>query len=235
MSGRADAGAPVVLVHGIGMSHRYFRRLAAALRRRRTVIVVDLPGHGASPKPGRDVDVGEMARALAVVLAETGAGGCVLVGHSMGAQWVVETALQAEELVSRVVVIGPVVDDAHRTVFAQMRALAVDCLREPPRVNVVVFTDYLRCGVRWYLTQLRHMMTYPTEDRVARLRQPLLVLRGERDPIADVRWGRALAARTADGRFAQVGGAAHVAQSTAPLAVAARILTFAPSPDRAVS
>lgn len=222
-------GAPVVLVHGIGMSHRYFRPLRDLLRRHRTVISVDLPGFAGLPRPKGDMDIARMARGLAVVLARSDAAGCVLVGHSMGAQWAVETASFAPGLVARVVAIGPVADDAHRTVPAQMIGLANDSLREPPRVNTVVLSDYARCGMRWYLAQLPHMMTYPIEDRVARLRQPLLVLRGSRDPIADSRWCRELALRAADGRFAEIPGAAHVAQATGAQAVAAQLLAFAPA------
>ncbi|MFS0866422.1 alpha/beta fold hydrolase [Microbacterium sp. 179-B 1A2 NHS] len=219
----------MVLVHGIGMSSRYFRNLSRRLRGHRRVVCVDLPGHGGLRRPGRDVDVAAMARGLAVVLERTDAAGCVVVGHSMGAQWVVETALIAPDLVARVVAIGPVTDDAHRTVPAQAAALAMDSLREPPRVNAVVFSDYVRCGIRWYLTQLRHMMAYPLEGRVARLSQPLLVLRGARDPIAGTRWCRALAASARDGRFVEIPGAAHVAQATRTDAVAAQLLALVPA------
>ena len=43
------AGRPVVLIHGVSMSRRFFDRNAAPLAERFRVINVDLRGHGESP------------------------------------------------------------------------------------------------------------------------------------------------------------------------------------------
>lgn len=222
-----DAGAQhpaVVLVHGIGVSHRYFARLHDVLSATRRVYSIDLPGFGGLPKPGRDVDVPAMARALATVVASLGVGAVVLVGHSMGSQWVVELGVQRPELVTDVVVMGPVTDESHRSVGAQTLALSLDTLGETPAINAIVFTDYLRCGPRWYLTQLRHMLTYPIEYRVTLLQRPLLIVRGARDPIAGLEWCRLLRARAAAAAVVQVPRGRHVVQHSAPRAVASAIL-----------
>ncbi|WP_026373717.1 alpha/beta fold hydrolase [Agrococcus lahaulensis] len=226
----ADASAPdpthptVVLVHGIGVSRRYFARLHGVLATQARVISVDLPGFGGLPKPGRDVDVEAMARGLGEALDSIGAGPVVLVGHSMGAQWVVELALQRPELVSLVVTIGPVTDHRHRSPAAQALALLVDGLREPPSGNAIILSDYVRAGPAWYLVQLRHMLGYPLERAVERLRVPLLVVRGERDPIAGLRWSRELRDRAPRARLVHVPGHPHAVQHTAPRAVASAIL-----------
>ncbi|MFG6402824.1 alpha/beta fold hydrolase [Microbacterium sp. P04] len=222
----AAAGSPYVLIHGIGMSHRYFTRLHDELAADAPVHSIDLPGFGGLPKPGRDLDVTEMATSLAEVIDRVIGEPVVLVGHSMGAQWVVELAALRPDLVLGVVAMGPVSDDRHRTVMAQARALALDSLGEPPRANAIVFGDYLRCGVRWYLTQVRHMVSYPIEDRVAQLRAPLLVLRGGSDPIAGVDWCRRLRDRALDAAFVTVPRGFHVVQWSAPRAVASAIAAF---------
>ena len=216
-----------VLVHGIGMSHRYLARLHDVLSEDRAVYSVDLPGFAGLPKPGVDVDVPTMAAALAEVVAGLEAGACILVGHSMGAQWVVELAAQRPDLAALTVVIGPVSDAEHRSLPAQALALAVDTLGETPRINAIVFTDYLRCGVPWYLAQARHMVAYRIEDRVAELAMPLLVVRGENDPIAGTRWCRMLRDRAPAGSLAIIPGRHHVAQFSSPRAVAAAILAHA--------
>jgi pimeloyl-ACP methyl ester carboxylesterase len=218
------AGSPaIVLVHGIGVSHRYLSRLHDALATERTVFSIDLPGFGGLPKPGRDVDVATMADALATVVAALDAGPVVLVGHSMGSQWVVELGVRHPELVTDVVAMGPVADTRHRTVMAQTIALALDTLGEPLDINAVVFTDYLRCGIPWYLTQLRHMLGYPIEERVPALSIPLLLIRGGRDPIAGVEWCRMLRDRSRQATLVHIPGQHHVAQQSAPRAVAAAI------------
>ena len=217
----------IVLVHGIGVSHRYLSRLHGELAARRTVFSIDLPGFGGLPKPRRDLDVREMAHALGRVVAGLGVGPVVLLGHSMGSQWVVETSLQRPDLVTTVVAMGPVADDRYRTIVSQTRALAVDTLGEPPSVNVIVFTDYLRCGVPWYLTQLRHMLAYRLEERVPDLAVPLLVIRGGADPIAGLEWCRRLRRSAPTAELVLIPRHHHVAQHSSPKAVASAILTLA--------
>ncbi len=212
--------SPVVLVHGIGMSHRYLSRLHRVLAESTRVFSLDLPGFGGLPKPAVDLDVVEMGAAIARVLEQLDVGPVVLVGHSMGTQWVVETAIQRPNLVQQTVIIGPVTDREHRSFPAQARALGLDTLRETPLINAIVFTDYVRCGIPWYLVQLRHMLAYPLEDRVAELTVPLLVIRGAQDPIAGLDWCRLLRDRAVSGALVQIPGHPHICQHSAPRAVA---------------
>ncbi|MCS5735197.1 alpha/beta fold hydrolase [Herbiconiux daphne] len=226
----ATSGRPrphaVVLIHGIGTSHRYLAKLHAEFETAGDVYSIDLPGFAGLPKPGTAPGVAAMAAGLARVLDELGVSDAVLVGHSMGAQWVVELAVERPDLAATVVAIGPVADDRHRTLLAQSAALGLDVLGETPAVNAVVLVDYLRCGPVWFLRESRPMLTYPLEDRVALLTMPFLVLRGGNDPIAGTSWCRRLRDRAPHGRFVVVPGHRHVVQFTAPRAVAAGIRSF---------
>jgi len=225
-----SASRTYVLVHGIGVSHRYLRRLHLQLSLDAEVISVDLPGFGGLPKPSSNLDVAAMARGLGALLDQLDLRDVAVVGHSMGSQWVIELAAQRPDLVSHVIAMGPVVDDRYRTPFAQARALAVDSLGESPAVNWLVFSDYLRCGMRWYGAQLRHMLAYPIEDRARSLTPPLLVLRGQRDPIAGLEWCRRLRDAARDSLLVEVPRGRHVVQERAPRAVAAAIEAFVASP-----
>jgi len=221
----ADPDAPVfVLVHGIGMSHRYLSRLHRELSARGTVASLDLPGFGGLPKPGTDLGVARMADVIAGVLPAITERPVVLVGHSMGAQWVVEAAVRHPARVDGVAVIGPVADDAHRSLPAQARALALDSLGESPPINAIVFTDYVRCGIRWYLTQARHMLAYPLEERARELTVPLLVIRGANDPIAGRAWCRRVRDAAPLARLVEIPGGHHVAQQSSPGAVASAVV-----------
>ncbi|MDQ1056180.1 pimeloyl-ACP methyl ester carboxylesterase [Arthrobacter globiformis] len=240
----SGAGQPAyVLLHGIGVSHRYLARLhvelaqgaeapqspqAECLDRGAAVYSFDLPGFGGMPRPGRQVTVGEYAAFVATVLAERGVESCIVIGHSMGVQFAVELALQVPGLVTRTVLMGPVVDPARRSAAWHALALTRDSLfSEPPLTNVVVFTDYFRTGFRWYLTELPVMMEYPLDSRLRGVAQPVLVLRGGRDPIARRPWCEYLAAQATDGAFAEVSGRGHVVQDTATGEVAQAIRRWA--------
>lgn len=220
-------GPAYVLIHGIGVSHRYLRRLHGVLAESGPTYSLDLPGFGGTPKPGRQLSVEDYGAFIAEALKSSGIGSYILVGHSMGVQFAIEAALYAPAHAMQLVLMGPVVDERHRTVARQGLALFLDSLlRESASSNWAVLTDYFRCGPRWYFTELPVMMRYPTEKRLAGIDLPVLVLRGNRDQVAGPQWSRRLAAAVPQGRFAEIPGAGHVAQHLRPQEVAAAIRSF---------
>ena len=78
------AGRPVVLIHGVTMSRRFFDRNAAPLAERFRVINVDLRGHGESPAHEGGHTVAQYARDVKHLLGVLELDGAVLVGWSMG-------------------------------------------------------------------------------------------------------------------------------------------------------
>jgi pimeloyl-ACP methyl ester carboxylesterase len=227
-SSPAMPGRPTfVLLHGIGMSHRYLARLHERLAATGTVHSIDLPGFGATPHPEHALTVEDQARVVGATLDMLGVASATVVGHSMGTQFAIEVARQRPELVERLVLMGPVTDPKRRTVPQQAFALALDTFREPLGANLLVFTDYWRCGPRWYLKTLPSMMDYPTVVRLRDVGCPVLVLRGEHDPIATVDFCRELVAAAPDARLLQLAGHAHVLQHAAPGSVASAITRFA--------
>lgn len=232
--GSGDSSSPVyVLVHGIGASHRYFQRLHDELAITSEVYSIDIPGFGGLPKPNIAPTVFGVAAALGTVVERLHVQNVVLIGHSMGAQWVVETAVLHPGLTSAVVIIGPVADERHRTLPAQSAALFRDVLGETPAVNAVVMIDYLRCGPSWFLRETKPMLSYPIERRVPLLNVPLLVIRGGKDPIAGIRWCRQLRDAARWGRLVVVPGHHHVVQFTAARTVRSAIHSFAGNSVRA--
>jgi pimeloyl-ACP methyl ester carboxylesterase len=225
--GDGDDGPPVVLVHGIGVSSRYFTRLARALAADGSVHVVELPGFGAAPRPDEPLTVEEHAATVNAYVRSAGLGQAVLVGHSMGVQVVVEAALQDPEPYAAVVGIGGVVDPGARTAVRQGLRLAHNSLLEPPLSNWAVLRDYARTGPRWYLKTVPIMLGYRTEEALPRLRVPLLLLRGSRDPIAGPAWTEQMRRLAPDARLVEIEGAAHVAQYSRPEQVAEEIRAHA--------
>ena len=214
-------GTVHVLVHGIGVSARYLRRLARELAVGGAhVLIPELPGFGRTPRTPSAPTIPELADGLAAELDARGITGAVLTGHSMGTQVVAEAVRRHPHLARRVVLIGPVVDPAAPSVVAQALRLARDGLAEPPGGNAIVIGDYLRAGPRWYAAQLPHMLRYRIEEAVAELACPVLVVRGARDPVAPAAWTRRLAA-AAGGVAVEVPRAAHLVQHVRAREVAA--------------
>jgi pimeloyl-ACP methyl ester carboxylesterase len=114
------------------------------------------------------------------------------------------------DLVAGAVLISPVVDVAARRVLLQAVRLAGSNLYETPRTIAITARAYAACGVRWFSTIVRAMMRYPVEQRMARVRAPVVLMRGEHDAVAPERWLEALAGLLDDGAETRTGpGAAH--------------------------
>lgn len=103
----AGAGAPVVLVHGLGGFKESWGSLPdSVVAGGRRALAVDLPGFGeAEPAPGRPT----RRHVEGVLELLAGTGPAVLVGHSLGAQSVLACAARAPRLVRGLVLLGPYV------------------------------------------------------------------------------------------------------------------------------
>lgn len=77
-------GRPVVLLHGVCMSRRFFERNAGPLAERFRVVNVDLRGHGESPASEGGHTVAQYAQDVKHLLDTLELEGAVLVGWSMG-------------------------------------------------------------------------------------------------------------------------------------------------------
>jgi len=215
-----------VLVHGIGVSSRYFRPLARELAKRGRVYLVDLPGYGAAPDPRRDVTLADHAAVLAGFLRESRLENPVLVGHSMGAQVVSVLAERHPDVSDRIVALAPTLPPESRSTWRAIGTLLRDGTREPFRVIVIAVTDYLvRCGLPYLWRQLPHLIGDRLEDRIPKHAAPTLVITGHIDPVVPVEWGRMLAERGPTTRFVQVRGP-HVIMHTDPVTIARHIAGF---------
>lgn len=88
----AAGGVAVVLVHGLVVSGLYMVPTAERLAPFYRVFVPHLPGFGRSDKPGRALNVAELADALGEWMDAAGLGRAVLVGNSLGCQVVADMA-----------------------------------------------------------------------------------------------------------------------------------------------
>ena len=224
VAGAPTDGRPYVLVHGIGVSSRYFHPSAAQLAKYGTVYLVDLPGYGSAPNPRRDVTIVDHANVLARFLAADGIDDPILVGHSMGTQVVTQLVLDSPETTDRIVLLAPTMDPAARTFWRAAGRLLRDIVaHEPPEVNAQVSIDYFfRCGIPYFLRQTKHLLGDRIEDRLPLLDAKALVVRGDRDCISPEGWSREVARLLRDGSYEEVAGP-HVIMFTDPPRVAALI------------
>jgi pimeloyl-ACP methyl ester carboxylesterase len=220
------AKAPVwVLLHGLAVSHRYLMPTAAALPG--SVLVPDLPGFGLSGKPARVLTTEEHAEIIAAWMDAAGLGAAHLLGNSFGCQIAVELAIRRPDLAASLILVGPTVDPAAPTAGGQIRRWVHDLLGEDPQQLPILLTDFRDAGPRRVLRTLRHAVRHHIERRLPLVEAPVLILRGQHDPIAPPDWTTHAAAKARTGSAGIISGAAHNAVTTAGAAVAAAAATFA--------
>ena len=85
-------GRKLLLVHGLGGSWRSWSTILDGLSKERTVIAIDLPGHGASPAEQDSGTFEGLVGSVQRFIADNKLAGIDLVGSSMGARIVLELA-----------------------------------------------------------------------------------------------------------------------------------------------
>ena len=98
-------GHKLLLVHGLGGSWRSWSTILDALSIDRTVIAIDLPGHGATPADHDSGTFDGLVGSVERYIAENQLVGIDLVGSSMGARIVLELARRGN--VGNVVALDP--------------------------------------------------------------------------------------------------------------------------------
>lgn len=191
------AGAPtglpeVVLVPGLGAPGYlvpWVRQIAGWTR----ATVLDLPGWRWGRATACPATVADIGTAAAQWLTEQDRRDVVLLGHSTGAQAAVRAASLVGGRLAGLVLAGPTFDPAARTVPRLLRRVAPTLAHERLAELPAVLPSYLHSGginlLRFLLDALRDR----PEDRVGRLRVPVLVMTGEHDGFAPPAWAHQLA------------------------------------------
>ena len=98
-------GRKLLLIHGLGGSSQSWTTIFDALSVYRTVIAIDLPGHGATPAEDDSGTFVGLVGSVERYIEDNGLGGIDIVGSSMGARIVLELARRGN--VGNVVALDP--------------------------------------------------------------------------------------------------------------------------------
>jgi pimeloyl-ACP methyl ester carboxylesterase len=209
--GRREDPLPIVLLHGTSASLHTWDGWVAALAPTRRVVRFDLPGFGLTgPFASGDYSLPSYVRFVRALLDQQGIARCVLAGNSFGGTiaWAVAAA-QPERverlilvdaggypLVSRAVPIGfriartPGLNQLSR--FILPRRVIESSLRnvygDPDKVTAALVDRYyeltLRAGNRLAVAErLRQAPAGILADEIAKVKQPTLILWGEKDRL----------------------------------------------------
>ena len=226
VSADVDEMPPVVLVHGLVIASRYMLPLAERLAPLRTVYAIDLPGYGLSAKPRRVLSISELTGALDEWMQAEGLSIAHFVGNSFGCQILAEFAARYPRRVDRLVLQGPTVDPDARTFLRQVCRIIRNSARERPGLGRIMMADYARAGLRRIVGTIRMALQDRIESKLPYIEAPVLVVRGQHDPLAPQRWVERVCRLLPRGELAVIPGAAHTINYTGPDALMAVVKPF---------
>ncbi|RVU38108.1 alpha/beta fold hydrolase [Hwanghaeella grinnelliae] len=229
-----DTGPAVVMVHGLGGDSNSFQPLMGIMEGFR-VLRPDLPGAGRSPiRPGRSGIQG-MADNVLDALRAAGVAKAHFVGHSMGTLVCQYIAAQHPECVTALTLMGPILEPPiaaraglkERAEAARTNGMAgiADAVshgsvseasrKANPVVPAFVRESLMRQDPRGYAD---HCIAL-SEAKPARhdaIKAPTLLIAGEKDPVAPVPMGKALAQAITGARLEVIPDVAHWMMMEAP-------------------
>ena len=252
--GPAGDSVPVLLLHGTSSSLHTWEGWVKTLATQRRVISVDLPGFGLSgPSPSADYRDEAYLDFMAALLDHLKLERVILGGNSLGGQIAWQYAVRAPERVqalilvdaagypfapqdvplawqaSRLPLIGPLSEHVLPRKLVEYSVRQV--YGNPDLVNTALVDRYfeltLRAGNRTALRQrLAQWRGGEQAAKIQSLRQPTLILWGERDRLLPPSDAQAFARDIAGSRLVMLPGLGHVPQEEDPAASLKPVLEF---------
>jgi len=227
----------LLLIHGAGGNGEIWEEQVAFFKGQHSVFRLNLPGHGGSDLPGEDriSAYAEGVRLLSEKLFAKEP--FVLVGHSMGGAIVLELALNPQEGLKGIVLVGSGAKLAVTRAIFQMlsenpeaffesigqfafssttpialreRFVRVTRLCPPP----VIFNDFKACD------------HFDIRTRLPEIKLPTLILCGEEDQLTPVKYSRYLHENMTSSRLVLIPHAGHLVMAEQPDRLNSAIQSF---------
>lgn len=175
----AGQGFPLVMLHGNGEDHTYFKHQMAPFSERYQVIALDTRGHGQSPRGTAPFTLEQFAEDLKGFLDSREISRCHLLGFSDGANIALLFALKYPDYVEKLVLNG-----------ADLSPSGVKLSTQAPIVlgwgllQVIRRLDK-RARPKWELLDLMTTQPHINPKALSALSMSTLVVAGKRDMIRD--------------------------------------------------
>jgi pimeloyl-ACP methyl ester carboxylesterase len=204
----AGSGPPLILLHGLSGSGRWWGRNVPAFADSFRTYSVDLPGFGAS-RGVRWSRLDDIADRLADWLVNEGLSQAHIAGHSLGGAVAARLAARHPDRIDRLVL----VDAAIRLQGTRSMARPVHAMRTIGRGSLgfapLLVRDLLRCHPRSFVAATVDALQTDWEPHLRRIKAPTLVVWGERDAITPRALGHEIAAVVPGARLFTLAEAGH--------------------------
>lgn len=229
----------IVFLHGAGSSHHVWRDQWAGLKGSARLVIPDLPGHAESSGTARE-SIQEYAAWLADFIGELELGNFVLAGHSMGGAVALTAAISGIRGLDALVLAGtgaklrvsPIIFDGITNRFPEFAPEFVDLVMAKDAgsgLKEELTTDVLSVRPSVFLADFRACDAFDVRDRLGAIGVPTLIINGDDDRLAPLRYGEFLATNIRGAVLKIMHGAGHVAMLEKPTEVNSVIASFVQS------
>lgn len=201
-------GTPVVLVHGLSGSRRWWRRNVDALAGRHTVHLIDLVGYGIN-RAIRPMGIATAAEAIGEFVAMLPTGRAHLIGHSMGGHIAATLAARFPERVERLILVAAS-GLLRSNIFSMAMRLPLAAHYSPLEFLPTLAFDALRAGPLSLLLSTRDILGDDLTETLPRVKARTLLVWGSRDNLVPVSAGKAMQRLITAARLEVIEGGGHV-------------------------
>lgn len=241
------AGAPVVLIHGMGFGADYWTPQIEALAKKYHVIAWNMPGYGGAPALPH-MSFPALTESLLTLLDSMAVSKAHIIGHSMGGMVALDFAATYPDRVRTLTLFGaspafPPPDSDFTKAFVKARLAPLeaggdmaDAARETerdhfgPETNMqgrkIAFDCMSACPPDVYRQSLECLQSFDRRDALPTLAMPTLVIGAEVDINAPAKGAEKMAARIPGAEYICLPGLGHLANLEAPDAFNRVILDF---------
>jgi pimeloyl-ACP methyl ester carboxylesterase len=243
---RGGEREPIVFVHGLGGQwQNWLENLPRAALERR-VIALDLPGFGRSPMPGDKITISGYGRCVDSLCEKLELGRVDIVGNSMGGYIAAEVAIQFPQRIDQLLLVSAAgitsADIVRRPIYtagriaramtdhgaAQYRAIAARpksrhlalalVARHPSLLRAdLAYEGFITgAGRPGFESALRANLEYDFRERLPEIRQPTLIVWGEKDSIIPVRDAQEFERLIPDSRKVVMKDTGHIPMAERP-------------------
>lgn len=206
----AGAGEPVVLIHGFGASHRWWRYSLPVLASSYCVYAIDLPGFGRTSRPGRFA-IADAVEMITTWMSAVGIDHAHVVGHSLGGQVALSLALRHPHKVDRLIL----ADATGLPLARPLWQLAWQGLRSEfgysRRFSVRRLAAALHSGPRVLWSASQAIMKEDLRQSLSDVDAPTLVVWGDQDRLVPLESGYAMASAIPGAELQVLAGGSHKA------------------------
>jgi pimeloyl-ACP methyl ester carboxylesterase len=184
------SGEPLILLHGGVGATGMFHDIMPALSNGRSVIAVDLQGHGRTADIDRPLRIESMADDIAALMKHLGIQKADLMGYSMGGEVALRTAIQHPGLVRKLVIVSSTYkrDGWYPEILAgmaQMGPAAAEPMKQTPMYQMYAGVAPRPADWPVLLTKLGGLLRkeYDWSKEVAAIQAPVLLAFGDADAV----------------------------------------------------